>query len=80
MLNAARLPQFQESQRTMGRLSSDEWRNFFENGLRPSLESIHYDEDAIFNVDETSFFKNFVTTHGGRKVYVKKWMKNAPCP
>ena len=75
---SGRLPQFMESARADAKLSAAEWEMFFNIHVKGALEQIDFDEGRIYNFDETGFFRNFISTFGGRKVWGSKQAKSFP--
>ena len=68
----SRTPQLVESDRADARLTRAEWKRFFFEVVRPVYNEIGFDESRIYNLDESGFFRQFITNSGARKVITKR--------
>ena len=71
-LSSGKMPQFMETSRADARLSREEWEEVFQTHVKGALEEVGYEPHRVFNFDETGFFRNFLATYGGRKVWCRK--------
>ena len=68
----SRTPQLVESDRADARVTRAEWKQFFFEVVRPVYNEIGFDESRIYNLDESGFFRQFITNFGARKVITKR--------
>ena len=69
---ASRTPQLVESDRADPRLTRAEWKQFFFEAVSPVYNEFGFDESRIYNLDESGFFRQFITDSGARKVITKR--------
>ena len=68
----SRTPQLVESDRADARLTRAEWKRFFFEVVRLVYNEIAFDKSRIYNLDESWFFRQFITNSGARKVITKR--------
>ena len=68
----SRTPQLVESDRADARLTRAEWKRFFFEVVRPVYNEIGFDVSRIYNLDESEFFRQFITNSGAPKVITKR--------
>ena len=68
----SRTPQMVESDRANTRLTRAEWKRFFFEVVHPVYNEIGVDESRIYNLDESGFFRQFITTFRARNVITKR--------
>ena len=71
-IHVAHTPQLLQSDRADARLTRAEWKRFFFEVVRPVYNEIGFDTLRIYNLDESGFFRQFITNSGARKVITKR--------